>query len=168
MNQSLLETSPEQSYRLLPLTRGYFAKISPEDWDWASRLKWQVMLDSARTPYAVRAMYKIGVIRLHRVILGLPDHSDGRVGDHINHDTLDCRRENLRISTRRQNSQNRRKGSHNKSGYKGVYWQKYVGFRAQIRVDGKLVYLGKYATAEEAYRAYCEAAQKHFGEFACP
>lgn len=87
--------------------------------------------------------------------------------DHINGNGLDNRRANLRLCTKQQNSQNRSLKSTNKLGLKGVQFVKgYKSpYRAKIILSGKHVYLGHYATPEEAHEAYCKAAQFYFGEF---
>ena len=54
--------------------------------------------------------------------------------------------------------------SANTSGYNGVYFDKLNNnWRARIRVNGKLISLGSYPTAEEAYRARLEADKKYLG-----
>jgi len=97
--------------------------------------------------------------------------------DHINHNTLDNRRCNLRICTRSENSRNGRKQSQSKGRYKGVFYHShgtYSGqrggkgrWRAYTRVMGKRIWLGYHKTEEDAARAYNKYAVKAFGEFAC-
>ena len=81
--------------------------------------------------------------------------------DHINGNRLDNRIENLRDVTRQQNSWNLQKAKRNsKSGYLGVCWRPTRNaWKAEIRIDGKKVWLGHFATAEEASAAY-QAAKK--------
>ena len=91
---------------------------------------------------------------------------DGMEVDHINGNTLDCRRENLRIVTSRQNTMNIHiiRG---KSCYKGVFWNKDIEkWYSRIGVNYKLINLGYFASEIEAAKAYDRAALKHFGEFA--
>lgn len=143
-------------------SNNHFALVDDEDFEHLSQFKWSY---SGR--YATRASGKAGkVLYMHREILGDPD---GYEIDHINHDTLDNRRLNLRLATRTQNSRNSRSRSPDKtSKYKGVIWhsQKSI-WAAVIVVDRKQYWLGFFATQREAAIAYNEGAIRRFGEFAC-
>ena len=85
--------------------------------------------------------------------------------DHINGDRDDNRIANLREATCAENSRNSKKRRGGRCRLKGVYIQKHR-FGAQIRMQGKNIYLGYYATEEEAHAAYVAAAEKEFGAFA--
>lgn len=94
--------------------------------------------------------------KLHRWIMNVTDKNIHV--DHRNGNTLDNRRENLRLCTNKQNTQNRR--------VKGYYWDKsHKKYRTSIRVDGKLKCLGRYNTPEEAQEVYRKAHAEAFGEF---
>jgi hypothetical protein len=89
---------------------------------------------------------------MHRVLLGVPP---GMVADHINGNGLDNRRENLRVVTKQENGWNRGAPSTNKSGHKGVHWDKE---RQQWMVTAKVpggtsIYLGRYDRIEDAAAA---------------
>lgn len=88
--------------------------------------------------------------------------------DHINRDRGDNRWENLREATHAQNKANSTKARNSKSGLKGAYRQTRNPDRwhSCITVGGKTRYIGVYATAEDAHRAYCAKAREVFGEFA--
>jgi hypothetical protein len=86
--------------------------------------------------------------------------------DHANGDRADNRIANLRPATVSQNKANSKLRSDNKSGFKGVYASELGGWRAEIRCDGKLHYLGRFGTPELAHAAYVAAARRFFGEFA--
>lgn len=165
--------------KFVELTRGYHAII---DDDYVVEYKYHAhVIMRHGEPYvqAVRNIRRADGKRqpttLSRDILGLGP-GDPRQADHKNHDTLDNRRENLRIVTRRQNSQNTRSCINSSSKYKGVSWYKrYRKWRAQIHhpcfgVDpsgqGKQKYLGSFNSEIEAARAYDLAAGELFGEHA--
>ena len=87
--------------------------------------------------------------------------------DHRDGDATNNRWINLRRATPSQNIANSRRPRHNTSGYKGVsLWR--GRWRAVICNNGRLVYLGTFATPEAAHAAYVAAASKLFGEFARP
>ena len=86
--------------------------------------------------------------------------------DHRDGNPLNGQWNNLRDATRRQSAQNMGRRSHNKSGFKGVFWNKQANrWQARITYGGKQRYLGQFDTAEEAYAKYCEVAARAFGEF---
>jgi hypothetical protein len=87
--------------------------------------------------------------------------------DHINMARADNRWINLRMATRSQNMANRRAYAANKSGFKGVSFNKKARkWKATICIDGKNRHLGSRDTREEAATLYAEAAEKYHGEFA--
>lgn len=154
----------------IKLTKGYEAIIDPIDADLAA-FKWCVALSNGGRPYAVRYAVAKTITRLHSVIMSrILDRPlvKGEFVDHIDNNPLNDRRDNLRLATIAQNSRNAKLPSTNKSGFKGVTLQKGRYWRACIKVNGKTIHLGHFATAEEAYAAYCEAAKKYFGEFFRP
>lgn len=117
--------------------------IAVEQW------RWSLGTDG----YAVRSGHVNGSprgIRLHRELLGLT-HGDGVEGDHINRDKLDNRRLNLRVTTRRQNSQNRDSNQGSSSQFRGVYFATERGYWvAHVTVDTRTLYLGRFDSEEEA------------------
>lgn len=79
--------------------------------------------------------------------------------DHINRTKADNRISNLREATASTNMQNRLAQSNNTSGYRGVHWHKFTQkWEAQIKVEGKLKYIGRFDKKEDAYSAYQNAA----------
>ena len=157
-------------YRLIPLSQGQSAKVDAADYEYLSQWKWHATWDPyTKSFYAVRktsrARGKVGIL-MHRLLMEL-ERGDRREVDHRNTDTLDNRRLNLRIATHSQNGANRGANENNTSGYKGVSWHK-VGrkWRAQIRVNGRQIYLGMFDSPEQASLAYRNAANFHHQEFA--
>ena len=79
--------------------------------------------------------------------------------DHINHIRHDNRWTNLRDATNSQNHANRVKQKNNKSGYKGVCWNKIAKkWRAKIEYMYKDIHIGYYTTPQEAAEAYKKKA----------
>lgn len=161
--------------KVIPLTQGKFAAVDDEDFEKLNQHKWYAYnanragLKLQATWYAVRQAPrengKQHTIWMHREILGLSD-SAVQV-DHWNGNGLDNRRQNIRSATRGQNQQNRRKTLGCSSRFKGVYWEKLRGrWRAEIRIAGKLHFLGYFVNEDLAATAYAQAAKEHFGEFA--
>lgn len=140
-----------------------FAMVDEEDFHRLIRYNWYADKDGyARANVKVKGRWT--KVIMSRLILGC---SPDKQVDHINGDiTINCR-SNLRICTRQQNGQNRKKPSTNKSGYKGVSWHKNSGkWRARITTNNKWISMGSFVNREDAAMAYDFAAIYFFGEFA--
>jgi hypothetical protein len=147
---------------ILTTINGNTIKISEQDYEELSKHRWYLS-----EGYAITSINR-KTVRMHRLVMNAPKNKQV---DHINHDRLDNRRENLRLCSKRQNSYNSSKYSNNKTGYKGVFYRKRSPnhkkcWLAGICVSGKQINLGAYYTAEQAKEAYSRAATKFFGEFA--
>lgn len=87
--------------------------------------------------------------------------------DHINGIKDDNRISNLREATNVENMRNAPAPITNKSGIKGVHWHKKTRrWRAQIRVNVKIINVGSFLTRDEAAKAVSIAREKLHGEFA--
>lgn len=148
---------------------GRIVLIDDEDLELFHRHKWHLNNSSLRHPYLVRREKVNGKIVgfvFHREALGTPK---GRFVDHINCDTLDNRRTNLRECTHAENMRNRRLSVKSTTGYKGVSLDRNrpdKPYAAHIKVNKKTVHLGRFTTAEQAHEAYVAAAKDLHGEFA--
>jgi len=115
--------------KIIKLTKGYETKIDDEDYEKLSERKWQVGFYSNGTPYARARFCKDGKQyekSLSRYLMGL-EKGDKREVDHINGDTLDNQKGNLRICPHKKNSRNRNKSKSKKSSqYKGVFQKKSI------------------------------------------
>jgi len=138
------------------LTRGKQAFVDERDWCKLREHTWYAAWNPhTRSFYAVRwAPMAKGkrrrLIRMHRVIMDAPD---GMQIDHLNRQTLDNRRHNLRIVTCRGNAENRRNQSPHGPGVRIIQRAITKPFRAAARVDGRFRHIGCFATAEEAREA---------------
>jgi hypothetical protein len=156
-------------YFQIELTQGQIAQVSAEDFEELSKFPWHARWSDFTSGYyawhserdLIGQSSKTG---MHRHVLNAPN---GMQVDHIDGDTLNNRRSNLRLATHTQNQQNKRRYKNNTSGFKGVYWDKQcLKWKALIAVNGKRKLLGLFNTPELAHSAYCAAANEHFGEFA--
>lgn len=151
----------------IPLTRGQFATVDDEDFDWLSQWKWHAQPNEAHGFYANRHDEQGRLVAMHRLINATPP---GFVTDHRDGDGLNNRRRNLRTATQLQNMMNRRGKRGGSSIHKGVWADPSPRnsklWRSAIRLNGRLKYLGRFHTEGEAAAAYAAAAAEHFGEFA--
>ena len=146
----------------IQLTQGQVTTIDDKDYPSVSKHKWY----AKKSKYGYNAYTSINGkdTKLSRFIM---KPKKNMVVDHINHNTLDNTRNNLRICTSHQNNMNQNLNSKNKSGYKGVHYDKASKkWRAKLQIDGKKKHLGYYDSPEMAARAYNGAALFYFGEFA--
>lgn len=151
------------------LTRGLVTIIDAEDFELVSQWKWFANI-GGNTAYAVRKQRIHGTNRqktvsLHRTLLNAPE---GMHVDHINHNGLDNRRENLRLCTPAENRWNSKRQKGSSSDFKGV--GKFKDGRAKpwaaTICAGKKIYRRCFTTELEAALWYDEKAKEHFGEFA--
>jgi len=158
------------SIAYITLTQGMFALIWSSDAERAGMFNWYAKRDSSSgSYYAKRRIPAPGRANwptqsLQDFILG---HVDGYTVDHeIVGNGLDCRQNNLRHAERWQQSVNQRKRRNTTSGLRGVTYHARAGkWMANIRVNGQRIYLGLFGTKEEAYAAYCAAAELYHGKF---
>lgn len=150
------------------LTRGLVALIDDEDAELISGYSWFAR-GHGRWFYAT-AWHRHGprwqdrrMIHMHRLIMRV---WDGRQVDHKSGDTLDNRRDNLRVATN-ENNQANRISLVGTSPYKGVSWNKQKRkWRASIYRGGRAIFLGYFESEMEAALAYDAVARRMDGEFA--
>jgi hypothetical protein len=154
---------PNDKIRYIPLTRGLFAIVDAEDYEWLSKYKWHAGRPTrAGKIYARRSTHGGGVILMHRMIMNPPK---GMVVDHINGNTLDNRRCNLWVCTQAENIQNGGLHKGAKNRFKGVYpnGRKWYG---RVKYKGETYYLGLFDDEVEAAKARDRKALELYGKHA--
>jgi len=142
--------------REIPLSQGKFALVDDEDFERINKFKWYASR-KINDFYAVRNMLVSETKKsklMHRHIIDVPE---GLEIDHINGNGLDNRKENLRIVNHRMNAHNLH--IEKSSRYTGVSKHKYPldrQWQAKILLNGEKIFLGCFATEEEASVRYNE------------
>jgi hypothetical protein len=148
--------------RHLVLPGGHRVLVDVEDWPLVVGRSWHIANGYAR---AHRPRSEGGrMVYLHRLIVGTPPRVHT---DHRNGDKLDNRRANLRVATYTENQVNRKRlNRNNRSGTRGVF--RYGNrWRAEIKVNRRAIYLGRFDRLEDAAAARKQAELEYFGEV-CP
>jgi len=144
----------------IPLTRGKFALIDPEDFWRVARIKWNAHFEHGNW-YAIAS----GGRKMHRLLLNA---RPGELVDHANGDGLDNRRScNIRICTPAQNGMNKR-GYSSGTKFKGIYWYRATGqWTGQITAPGgRRVSIGYHDSEIAAAKARDQLAIELHGAFA--
>lgn len=114
--------------------------------------------------------------KMHRLILNITNPKT--IIDHINHNGLDNRRQNIRQCTCSENLKNKKSKENSSSKYLGVTNSKrkykcidnnikeYNYWKATININGNNKHLGYFKNEEDAAKAYDEAAKLYHKEFA--
>lgn len=144
---------------LIQLSDGEFALVDEEDYDELRTLTWHHG-DEGYVVHTVGIEGKTRMLLMHRVVLRAPPEI---LVDHWDGNRLDNRKLNLRSASHRQNAQNRTTIAGRR--YKGTYASD-GRWKARIKFEGKMVYLGAYESEEIAATAYDLAARRLFGDFA--
>lgn len=153
----------------IPITHGLITIVDDVDTDLVSK-NWLLMPRKTRQ-YAYRTTHPVKATSyLHREVmervLGRELLKNEWV-DHINHNGLDNRRINLRLTTPSRNMANSRLAKNNTSGKKGVSWNKKAQkWEVSICFNGKKIKLGNFSSLDQAAAAYDAKALEFWGEHA--
>lgn len=144
-------------YKVYTANEKYCFLIDSDDYDRVSKITW----------------YKLGKYissrnhgQLHRFLLFATDRK--YEVDHINLDTFDNRKKNLRKATHRENCYNRRKRIDKKSSkYKGVFFISKTGkYYAELKCEDGIFRSKPYEKEKDAAIAYNKMAEEHHGKYA--
>ncbi len=145
------------------------AIIDDSDYELVKNYSWNAVFKSTSNSWYAFIRVKSSELKktitlyMHQLFL---QPKNGFLIDHINHDTLDNRRCNLRYATKSQNAMNMKMRCDNISGAVGVSWRKDRNkWRAFITVNMKQISLGHFENIEDAIQARAKAEDEYFGEF---
>lgn len=131
----------------------FICKFDKQDLNLVRQYYWNVCSSNGiylRTTVTIDKK-KLKVLWLHRLLMGNPEN---KIVDHINGDSLDNRRCNLRLVDTQINAWNRHSTKYNPSGIRGLYIKQYKGklfYSAQIKRRGKIMFLKRYPYTEEGF-----------------
>ncbi len=148
----------------IPLTRVRVAIVDEADFETISRFSWHCTSHG----YAARTVVEKGVKRVVYMHREVARPLESEQVDHINLDSLDNRKSNLRCCVGSDNRCNRGAHRNNTTGLKGVMFHRNrkTQYSAAIRKNGKSHFLGYFKTPQEAHAAYAAVSKDHHGEFA--
>jgi len=152
----------------IKLKNGQYTKVDNDDFEKFKNFSWFLIKNVYKSSsyYYVTRSNNGKPCKLHREIMGSPK---GLMIDHINHDTLDNRKCNLRVCTHQDNQRNRNLNKNNTTGFKGVTYHKhkeYIYYVAQLYLNGKNIFLGTFKKSIDAAKKYDEEVTRLFGDFA--
>ena len=140
------------------LTQNKYCLVDRINYSHLNTIKWHAVLIENKW-YARNS--KIGY--MHRYINKTPKNM---FTDHINGDSLDNRKENLRAVTPEQNVLNSSIAKNNTSGVTGITWLKLQNsWQTRIRINYKNIFLGNFKLKKDAIEARKRAEKIYFKEY---
>lgn len=161
--RSLVPHPSDPRILLVELTQGYYATIDAVDGQEVAAFNWCALNHDGKV-YAFHYKKR----ELHRFIASLAGIPLDVQIDHVNRNTLDCRRNNLRRATHAQNLWNRPVKKESKTGVKNVHRcdsGNHPVWVVQISADRRRHYVGTFRSQEEAATASLMAERRLHGEF---
>lgn len=138
-----------------------YALVDDEDYEELNKHQWSAGIHRG-VMYARRGVEPL--VYMHRQIMATPE---GMYTDHIDGNTLNNQKTNLRVCTNAQNLWNRGKTKNNTTGYRGVSFHKPTGkYRARLTFWGREIYLGLFKNIKVAVDTHAKAMKDYYGEFA--
>ena len=141
--------------------------LDDEDYERVKDMKWSAIFTGRRAYIVTSGLNEKGrrtTIYLHRLLM---NPAPGECVDHINGDTFDNRRSNLRLATYAENARNCKVYKNNTSGFKGVR-QSGNRWGVEVQFMNVKLHASGFQSAEEAAHFYDLIASRLFGEYARP
>jgi hypothetical protein len=167
---SLARSLGASSFKI-PLTQGKYAVVDIEDAERTILLGMWIATEVKKdTWYAICPVKQPDLNghwrneSLHQFVM----RANGVFVDHIDHDGLNCRKSNLRLTDWVGNNQNATKGRRrHKSIYRGVSWDRtHWRWVARVQHGTKKVFIGYFDNERDAAKAYNIKAKELHGEYA--
>lgn len=145
----------------------WMVQVDSEDYEqyFVAGRAWHVCVPKNK-PYLIWSTTRLSkkvTVKFHRLVMNA---QPGQQVDHINGDSLDNRKLNLRLVTSLENNRNMKPRLGFSSRFKGVGWHK-GGWRVRIRVNYQHISVGFFKDEVEAAAAYDLASLKYHGEYGC-
>lgn len=132
-----------------------------EDYDLISKYCWSELIQKSGYHMLEAREKETGKTVFMIEVIGCKNY------DHIDRNTLNNRKYNLRPATVQENARNRSTRSDNTSGVTGVSWNKNVNkWFAHITINDKIKSLGYFINKGDAIKARLKAEKEYFCEFA--
>jgi hypothetical protein len=144
----------------IELSQGQVALVDDADFPALSQYRWCYRAErEGKQGYAVRHVKVDGKDRLAYLHREIMQPSEGMEVVFLNHDRLDCRRENLRVVSKQEARQHHsRARSNSRSGVKGVKYNPGPGtWSVDLYRDGEAKRVGTFLTLKEAQDAHQKA-----------
>jgi hypothetical protein len=148
----------------IPLTLGAIAFVDDEDFDYLNQFNWSIHYAFKYAKRTIGGRLNKNNIFMHRLLMNA---KEGEFVDHIDRNTLNNQKSNLRICNWSENNINKSKRIGTSSKFVGVYLNKKVNkWQAYIKKNKKFFYLGIFENEIDAAIARDKKAKELHGEFA--
>lgn len=167
-NEFIIHTDYAEIIIITSKNEKFSVLIDLEDIEKCKQYKWHIQ--KVNENYFRVCAYNKGntpkLLKLHRLLMDVHTKDNSIEVDHVNGNTLDNRKRNLRLCKHSDNMKNIKTPTNNSSGFKGVELRKDTGkWTAFIECDGNKVNLGCFDNKENAIKARKDKELELFGEY---
>lgn len=151
------------SYKVIKTKNGFDVSVDESDFEYVSQFRWYARQNKRQRTHYAYAYLKSRITPMHRLLM---KPSGDQEVDHRDGNGLNNQRINLRVCTRQQNCRNKQIAINNRTGVRGVHFDKEKRkFRAMIGHEKRVIHIGYFSDIEAAKAAYTKTAKQLFGEF---